>query len=171
VQELGGKILMPPFDTPGVARTAVVADPEGAVFGRWEDRGKPGAEVQERTGSMWWVELLTADRAAARSFYADLFAWTSGETLKYETPSPYVIFKAGEASAGGASQTEPGWNMKPSWQVTFAIDDYHTVVRRAEALGAGMIFHREVPDTGRLAILIDPSDALFYIMHPKVIVP
>ena len=29
--ELGGKVLVPPFDTP-VSRDAVLADPQGAVF-------------------------------------------------------------------------------------------------------------------------------------------
>jgi predicted enzyme related to lactoylglutathione lyase len=30
--ELGGKILMPPMDIPGIGRFAVIADPQGAVF-------------------------------------------------------------------------------------------------------------------------------------------
>ena len=31
--ELGARLDTPPLDTPGVARTAVLADPDGAVFG------------------------------------------------------------------------------------------------------------------------------------------
>ena len=50
VQELGGKVLMPPFDTPGVARTAVVASPEGAIFCLWEARGVDGAAMQNVCG-------------------------------------------------------------------------------------------------------------------------
>jgi predicted enzyme related to lactoylglutathione lyase len=33
VQELGGAVLTPPSDIPGVGRFAIVADPQGAVFG------------------------------------------------------------------------------------------------------------------------------------------
>jgi predicted enzyme related to lactoylglutathione lyase len=168
VQELGGKVVMPPFDTPGVARTAVVASPEGALFGLWEARGVGGAAVQDKTGSMWWVELATADRAAARPFYTNLFGWTFGETLKYGGPGPYTIFKAGDVSAGGAFQYEPDWGLTPCWQLIFAIDDYDAALRRAEALGAEPGFNREVPETGRLSVIVDPSDAIFLVMHPTV---
>ena len=33
VGALGGKVVQPPFDVPGVGRIAMVADPAGAVFG------------------------------------------------------------------------------------------------------------------------------------------
>ena len=169
VQSLGGTVRMPPFDTPGIARTAVVASPEGAVFGLWEARGKSGAAVQDKTGSMWWVEMATANREASRPFYTALFGWTFGETLKYETGAPYTIFKVGDVSAGGAFQYEPDWGVSPCWQVIFAIDDYDGVVRRACALGGEQGFSREVPETGRLSVIVDPSDAQFLVMHPKVI--
>ncbi len=32
VVELGGKVVAPPFDVPGVGRMAVLADPQGAMF-------------------------------------------------------------------------------------------------------------------------------------------
>lgn len=170
VVELGGRVLMPPFDTPDVARTAVVASPEGAIFGLWEPRGVTGAGVQDKTGSMWWVEMATANREAARPFYTELFGWTFGETLKYETGAPYTIFKSGEVSAGGAFQYEPDWGVSPCWQVIFAIDDYDDVIRRACALGGEQGFSRQVPDTGRLSVVVDPADAMFLVMHPKVII-
>ena len=167
VLELGGKVVMPPFDTPDIARTAVVASPEGALFGLWEARGHTGAALQDKTGSMWWVELATADRESARPFYVDLFGWTFIETGKYETgPHRYTIFKAGDVSAGGAFQFEPDWGVSPMWQVYFAIDDYDAFIKRAEALGADPGFNREVPHTGHLCIVNDPSDALFVVMQP-----
>ena len=169
VRQLGGRVIMPPFDTPGVARTAVVASPEGAIFGLWEARGVAGAAIQDKTGSMWWVEVAMADRMTARPFYVDLFGWTFVETLKYEMPSPYTVFKAGEVSAAGGTQIERDWGVAPVWWVTFAIDDYPTFIRRAEELGGEQRFNREVPETGRLAMLVDPSDAAFSVMHPKVI--
>lgn len=110
-----------------------------------------------------------ADRVAGRPFYADLFGWTFAETLKYETPSPYTVFKAGEVSAGGGSQIERNWGLSPRWLLFFAIDDYDGVVRRAEELGGEQVFNREVPETGRLSLLADPSEALFNVMHRKVI--
>ena len=40
VQAAGGIIDTAPFDTPGVARTCVIRDPDGGVFGLWEGRGR-----------------------------------------------------------------------------------------------------------------------------------
>jgi predicted enzyme related to lactoylglutathione lyase len=168
LQALGGKVVMPAFDTPGVARTAVVAAPDGALFGLWEARGIAGADAQDTTGSMWWVELATSDIASSRLFYAELFGWTHGETMKYETPDPYTIFKAGDVSAGGAFQYHDDWGVTPAWWVYFAVDDYDRTVTRAEAMGADPGFSREVPATGRLCIISDPSDAIFVVMRPKV---
>lgn len=168
-EELGGRVVMPPFDTPDVARTAVVSSPEGALFGLWEARGMSGADVQDRTGSMWWVELATADRASARPFYTDLLGWTFVETGRYGGTGPYTVFKAGDVSAGGAFQFEPDWGVRPSWQVYFAIEDYDKTIRHAERLGAESSFNREVPETGHLCVLLDPSEARFLVMHPKAI--
>jgi uncharacterized protein len=40
-EELGGKVLLPPTDVPGMGRAAVLSDPHGAVFGVFasEDSG------------------------------------------------------------------------------------------------------------------------------------
>ena len=168
VQELGGRVTLPGIETPGVARTAIVADREGVVLGLWEPREVGGADLQDRTGSMWWVELATADKAAARRFYVDLFGWRAEEVTKYGVEGGYTVFKAGDVSAGGAFQFEPDWGVAPAWQVFFAIDDYDGVLKRAETLGAEPGFQREVPNAGHLCVISDPSDALFLVMRPNV---
>jgi predicted enzyme related to lactoylglutathione lyase len=167
VTTLGGQVRFPGIETPGVARTALVASPEGAVFGLWEPRQVVGVDVQDRTGSMWWVELATADKDAAHRFYSDLFGWSVEQRTKYALPRAYTLFKAGDVSAAGAFQFDPDWEVSPSWQVYFAIDDYDGILKRAESMGGEPGFHREVPDVGHLSVITDPSDALFLVMRPN----
>jgi len=166
-RELGGRIGIAPFDTPGIARTSVVEDPEGAMFGLWESRGHNGAQVQDRTGTMWWAELMSRDIEATRPFYTNLFGWTFGETQKYG--NDLTIFKAGDVSAGSALQYHRSWGVEPHWNVAFAIDDWDTAVERVEAMGGCLDFWRDVPNAGRLGIFSDPGGAVFYLMRPGVV--
>ena len=36
-RDLGGSVLVDPFEVDGIARIALIADPGGAAFGLWED--------------------------------------------------------------------------------------------------------------------------------------
>ena len=65
--ELGGTLTAPAVDTPGVARTCLLADPEGAIFGLWSPRGVEGTAVETGPGSFWWMELATRNMAPAES--------------------------------------------------------------------------------------------------------
>jgi predicted enzyme related to lactoylglutathione lyase len=163
-QQLGAKTIMPGASLPGLARTCVLQDPEGAVFGLWEARGHCGARLQDDHGSMWWSELLARDISGARSFYTALFGWSAMLTMKYGPP--YTVFKAGDVSAAGAIQFGLDWGLTPQWTVFFSIPDWQATVTLAKALGGVIEFWRDVPQTGRLAVLRDAENARFVVMQP-----
>ena len=165
-EDAGGAIETPPLDTPGVARTCVIQDPDGGVFGLWEYRGRTGADVQNETGTMWWVELLARDIKAARAFYSGLFSWPFEETLKFGIP--YTIFRIGEESAAGATQYDPEWGVTQSWRVLFAIDDWDATIDRITKIGGEVTFWRDVPHAGRFGIIVDPDGAEFCVMKPSI---
>lgn len=167
-QQLGARLAIGTVETPGVARTCVLEDPEGALIGLWESRGHGGAQVQDQTGTMWWTELLARDIADARSFYTALFGWTFGETQKYGID--LTIFKVADVSVASALQYHPDWDVTPRWSVFFAIDDWDVAIRRATSMGAELEFWRDVPNAGRLGIIRDPSGAVFCIMRPDQVV-
>jgi len=154
----------------GVARTAVVGDREGALFGLWESRGHTGAAVQDRTGTMWWAELLTADVRAAREFYMPIFGWRYELTQKFAVQDAagegLTVFKAGDTSAASALQFHSDWGVTPRWSVFFAIDDWKETVRRATRLGGTLGFWHDVPNAGRIGTIEDPAGATFVIVKP-----
>jgi hypothetical protein len=162
--ELGATMATPVVDIPGMARTCVLEDPEGATFGLWESRGHGGAHVQNQTGTMWWVELLARDIQAARRFYVELFGWSYRETQKYG--NDLTIFKIGNESVASALEYGPDWGVTQRWHVFFAVDDWDTAVERTDAMGGELEFCRDVPNAGRLGIIRDPGRAAFCIVRP-----
>jgi len=72
-KSLGARIVREPADLPNTGRSAVAADPQGAVFALRAHRA-PLADEPEvpPEGSFCWDELLTRDPAAAAAFCAQL---------------------------------------------------------------------------------------------------
>jgi predicted enzyme related to lactoylglutathione lyase len=164
---LGATVAAAPVDTAGIARTCVLADPEGAMFGLWSPRGLEGTAVETGPGSFWWMELATRDMATAAAFYAALFGWSPVHTMKFDNgPLGYTLFKVDDRSTGGAFQFEPEWGLAPMWQVYFEVSNYHLAVSRACDLGGEEGFSREVPQVARIGVISDPGHATFVVADP-----
>jgi uncharacterized protein len=163
---LGARVVIPASDTPGVARTCVLADPEGAALGLWEPGGVDGTDLETGPGSLWWMELMARRIVTARAFYTSLFEWSLVETMKFETGKPYTLFKQGDRSVGGGLQFDPEWGMVPTWQVYVEVDDFASTSRRACDKGGQTGFWRDVPAVGRIGVIVDPGGAAFLVAHP-----
>src|SRR5262245_20162282 len=61
VKAAGGTVLKEPFDVPSTGRMAALADPGGAAFCIWQEKGQPGIGVHREPGALHWVELLASD--------------------------------------------------------------------------------------------------------------
>jgi predicted enzyme related to lactoylglutathione lyase len=166
-QTLEMDVVTPAVETPGVARTAILRDQEGAVIGLWEPRGVEGTALETGFGSLWWVELATGAMGPAQRRYASLFDWGIVHTTKFENgPHGYTLFKVGERSAGGAFQFEPEWGISPAWQVYFEVKDFEVSAARACALGGEQGWWRDAPNAGRIGVVLDSSGGLFLIAQP-----
>jgi uncharacterized protein len=164
--ELGGKLLAPPFDVPGVGRMAFVEDPTQARFALWEARGMIGTTLEDHPGAPCWYELITHDVAAAARFYADLFGWAAvGRSV--DGVGPYTVARVGQQSVAGLMSIPGGWGaVSPRWQVYFSVADCDRAAREAADLKGRVITGPvEVPEIGRFAILADTSDAVFGVFQ------
>ncbi len=159
-RELGGQILMEPFDVMEFGRMAVVKDPQGATFSLWEPRTHFGAQVVNEPGALCWDELHTTDTAAAANFYTRLFGWTT------KAGGDYTEFHRGEEAAGGMMAIRKEWGpVPPNWLVYFAVADCHETAAKASELGAHTVVPpMDIPKVGRFAILADPQGAVFAII-------
>ena len=167
VPQVGGATLTASSEGFGLARTATFCDPGGGEAGLREATSHPGAELVEEPGSMWWIELLTRDIAAVRTFYSNLVGWNAGDVRFPHLENPYTVFKIGQESIAGAIEIERNWGtLPPRWQVLFAVDDCDARLARACALGGVNDFEPiDVARAGRLVGIRDPANAHFVIVQ------
>ena len=160
-----GASLIDTADIPDFARLATLRDPEGAVFGLWQPQPYQGAELMERVGSLWWVEVLSNDVALATRFYESLFGWTASDR-PLEPFAVYRFFKRGDVHEGGLLPIHPDWDVAPRWNSIFSVADADETIKRAQALGGCEIFTHTVPTAGRIGILSDSGGAGFVVRGP-----
>jgi uncharacterized protein len=163
-RELGGNVLVEPFDVLDAGRMSVVADPTGAVFSMWEPRNSIGAEIVNVPGALTWNELATTDVDRAKEFYGELFGWRLEEMEG--GPMRYVMIRNGDRSNGGIrplSEMEAG--IPPNWLAYFAADTVDDAVAKAGELGGRVLMPPVTVPAGRFAPIADPQGAVFAVFE------
>ena len=169
--ELGGTVLIPPFDIMDVGRMAVIRDPSGAAVSLWQPKRHIGATLVNCPGAWCWNELATRDTDAAARFYGELLGWT-GEVSEGAT-GPYTTFRRDGRLVGGMLAIAPEWGeVPPNWGVYFAVEDCAATRARATELGAKVMMpDMEVPEIGTLCVLADPQGAVFTVIALEIADP
>jgi predicted enzyme related to lactoylglutathione lyase len=154
---LGATVLAGPLDMPEVGRFGVIADPQGAVISLYTPEGD-GPSGQ---GVFAWDELLATDVEAAKSFYAEVVGWTTSE-MHMETGA-YTLFNAPDGSqVAGLMHKPDDVPSPPAWVVYLSTTDTDAAAERAHALGGTVAQEPfDVPDVGRIAIVVDSTGAAF----------
>ena len=119
-------------------------------------------------GRIWWSELMTRDVAAARKYYESLAGWTFA-TMPMPDGDYHLASRDGVPIAGIMDMTGvPGMeNVPPHWFTYIAVDDVDAAVAATRDAGGQIVKDVfEVPDTGRIAIIADPTGAALGIMTP-----
>lgn len=164
-REVGGHVVEEPFDVLDAGRTAVLRDPQGAVFAVWQPRGRIGAERVNDVGCLCMNELVTTDVEAAASFYQRLFGWTT--EISAAAGGFSMIFNRGNINA--AVFAAPA-GTQAHWRPCFTVEDAEAAVRRVEELGGEQLLAPVEIGHGSLAMVRDPQDAVFTVFagetHP-----
>jgi len=167
IKELGGKVVMPPTDVPGMVRFAVATDPQGAAFGVLKglgaDANTPPYEGPPRIGHFVWDELYTKDQAAAGKFYGAIFGWTG--KVAPEDPMKYWHWMNAGKDIGGMMNL-PAPNVPPHWVGYIAVSDVDASFKKAKDLGAKMLMEpMDIPKVGKFGFLQDPTGAAFALFR------
>jgi len=121
-------------------------------------------------GSFCWSELATADPDGAKRFYAGLFGWTAND-MPMGDGMNYSMLQLRGLDVGALYGMQPdqrAQGVPPNWMCYVAVDDADETVRRARDLGATVHMDpMDVFDSGRMAVLQDPTGASFGIWQPK----
>jgi uncharacterized protein len=157
-RELGAEVLVEPFDTPGGGRVATVRDPAGAAVSLSQPGDRFGAELVNQDGTWTWNELVSADLAAGRDFYVELFGWSAEDA---PGPFPRTTFTLGDLLVGGGHAPGPQEDPTPRWSVAFWVPDADRAAATAEELGGTVLLPPMDIPVGRFTIVADPQGAVF----------
>lgn len=181
VRAAGGSIYTEPADIPGTGRFAVVADPQGAVFGLLqpdmsqmspEDRAKAaageGAFDQRKAGHCHWNELMSRDPQAGFAFYSSLFGWTKGDAMDMGDMGTYQFFRHRDVDIGAMMGL--GDAPVPAWLPYFGSPRPVTETVEAIRSAGGSIHHgpSEVPGPLYIAVAQDPQGAWFAVVGAEL---
>ncbi|MFF9813299.1 VOC family protein [Streptomyces sp. NPDC014006] len=167
-EQAHGSVPFRPMDVMGEGTMAVLADPAGARFGIWQPGRTKGVDVAGDSRSLTWVELYTADIAAAAAFYHSVLGLeTSAVPFPGGTYTCVNPAEGGEdAMFGGivALADDPA-ETEAHWLPYFEVPDVDTVVATAEQLGGTVrVPAMDVEGVGRMARLADPYGARFAVI-------
>ncbi|HEY2661673.1 MAG TPA: VOC family protein [Caulobacteraceae bacterium] len=121
-------------------------------------------------GSFVWYELMTADAAAAETFYRKVVGWGARDASQPGTA--YRTFMVGEDTVAGLMTTPPeaaAAGARPAWFGYVAVDDVDTYAQRLTQ--AGGTVHRapaDIPGIGRFAMVSDPQGAVFVLFKGSI---
>lgn len=121
-------------------------------------------------GDFSWIELGTTDQPAAKNFYGKLFGWTPND-VPMGPSAFYTMFQLQGRSVAAAYTLREDQNahrVPPHWMVYIAVADADATAERAAKLGGKvMAAPFDVMDVGRMAVLQDPTGAVFSVWQAK----
>lgn len=115
-------------------------------------------------GTFCWTEIATGDAAKSKDFFKNVFGWEFKESnaggMEY---NEYSI--GGGYPVGGLYQLNADWfggdPPPPHFMTYIAVDNVDENAREAEELGAKIHKAVDIPGVGRMAIVEDPTGAIF----------
>ena len=159
----GATVVVPPMDIPRVGRFAMLADPQGAVFGLLYRNDPPAPRpMPPAPGAIVWNELLTSDAEAGLKFYSQVFGWELMTRIDMGPKGAYLIFGANGVQMGGM-MTAP-IPSGPQWLPYIEVENTDALVAVAAKTGAKLCLGPEtVPGGGRIANFLDPHGVMFAV--------
>ena len=124
--------------------------------------------TKHEPGTFSWTDLSTSDLDAAIALYTDLFGW---EVVTEDIPEGgvYAMFKKNGKDVAAASVQRPEeQGVPPHWNVYVTVDDAEQMAKQAEAAGGSIVAPAfDVMEYGRMAVVADPTGAVFCLWEPK----
>jgi uncharacterized protein len=164
IKGAGGQLIMEAMDVMDVGRMAVAMDPAGAVFGVWQARAFPGAQLVNEPGAVCWNEQMSHDFEGSKAFYAAVFGYEYGDMSG--DGFSYATFKVGGRDVGGIGDLHAGVpaGTQPGWRVYFGTDNTDASVARVEGNEGSVLREPTDHPYGRISTVADDQGAVFSLL-------
>jgi len=125
--------------------------------------------TQPQPGIFCWFELGTSDAESAKKFYGELFGWTAHDT-QAGPDMVYTILRRGGKDVGALYKLTAEHEAKgvpPHWLSYVYVSSTDESAAKATELGGKVTMGPfDVGDMGRMAVIEDPSRAVFALWQP-----
>lgn len=123
-------------------------------------------QTRYEPGTPCWIDLGTPDQDAAGEFYGALFGWELQEDENAEQTGGYRTAQLGGKAVGGVMKLMQE-GQPPAWMTYISVEDADSIASRvSEAGGSVLVEPMSVLDYGRMAVLADPTGAVFGVWQP-----
>lgn len=121
-------------------------------------------------GTFCWPELSTSDQRSAVSFYGELFGWGVNER-PIGPGEVYTMFTLRGLDVAAAYTMRPEERLQgvpPHWNSYVTVPNVDSTAQRAGELGGNILAAPfDVMDVGRMAVVQDPTGAVFCLWQAK----
>ena len=170
----GGRVMMQPWDQPGVGRLAMVTDPSGAPF--YLMNPEPPADQPDAVSDVFsveqpqhvrWNELATDDPEGAIAFYTRHFGWRQDGDMDMGELGKYQFLQHGETMIGAVMPRMPQMPVS-LWTYYIGVDNIDRATEAVRA-GGGQILQEpiEIPGGEYSITAVDPQGASFGLVGPR----
>jgi predicted enzyme related to lactoylglutathione lyase len=119
-------------------------------------------------GSFCWIELATTDGEAAKKFYGELFGWEAQDN-PMGPGMVYTMLKLNGKDVGALYEKGEEMKQVPThWASYVSVESADEIAAKAKSLGGAVIMEPfDVMEHGRMAVITDPTGAVFSIWQDK----
>ena len=170
VASLGGSVMRPAADIPGIGRFAIVTDPFGAAFAIMTPAPMEGSQPQappKSLGHPAWRELMGGPADQSLAFYGAMFGWKDDGVHDMGPMGAYQLFANQDGQVGGMMK-RPDHMPVSAWNYYFQVGDIDAAAGRVTA-GGGQVINgpMEVPGGDWVLQGVDPQGAHFALSGHK----
>ncbi|HTT04987.1 MAG TPA: VOC family protein [Steroidobacteraceae bacterium] len=170
--EHGARDVSKPHDYPQRGRQAVLQDPQGVAFGMISSTTGDPPDWLAEPGQWIWSALFTHDAENEAAFYQDVFGYDvydlddSSDDATTGSGAVVHLELASHDYARASINSLPDAQARRSRWVQFVrVESAWSAAAKAQALGARVVLAPRVDrQGGHIALLADPSGALFGVM-------
>jgi predicted enzyme related to lactoylglutathione lyase len=128
-------------------------------------------EVTEyKPNTFCWPELATSESAGAKKFYGERLGWSFHDD-PVGPDAVYTMSLISDKNVGAMyelNQEMKSQGIPPHWLSYVSVTDVDATVAKAKTLGGTVIKEPlDVFDVGRMAVLQDPTGAVFALWQPR----